>query len=248
MRRVAGVIFAFCLFCVVPCVPQSDSAPQSEQVRLSEILIKTPQPYDPFQMAEAKRKAEELREAIQQGAYFASVARTSSQGATASQGGDLGCFIHGKLSGSLDALVFHMNVGEVSDVIRTKQGFVILQVTRRGEDACADIAWVNPNVPPDLKPYLDMLWEEVRKRWYKTLRPVSPAFRNKQGTTTIEFVLRQDGNITDEKVAWSSGDPDLDAAALNAVKHAGRLPAFPYTVKTDRVRLRFRFDYNKVAN
>jgi TonB family protein len=82
------------------------------------------------------------------------------------------------------------------------------------------------------------------------LRWVSPAFRNKQGTTTIEFVLHQDGNITDERVAWSSKDPDLDAAASNAVNHAGHLPAFPATVKTDRLRLQFRFDYNpdKVAN
>lgn len=149
---------------------------------------------------------------------------------------------------SLDALVFRMNVGEVSDVIRTKQGFVILQVTGRGEDACADIALVNPNVPLDLKPNLDRLREEVRKRWYKNARSVSRAFRNKQGTTTIEFVLHQDGNITDARVAWSSGDPGLDAAALNAVSHAGHLPAFPYSVKTDRVLLRFRFDYNKVAN
>ena len=248
MRKVAGVLFAFWLFSSYLCAPQPTSALQIEQVRLSEILISTPLPYDPAQMAEAKRKAEEVRKAIRQGAAFASTARTSSQGPTAGQGGDIGCFIRGKMAGSLDALVFRMNVGDVSDVIRTKQGFVILQVTGRGEDACADLALVNPDVPLDLKPYVDRLREGVRKRWYKNVRSVSPAFRNNQGTTTVEFVLHQDGNITDERVAWSSGDPDLDAAALSAVNHAGHFSAFPHTVKTDRVRLRFRFDYNKVAN
>ena len=38
----------------------------SERVRLSEILIATPQPYDPARVAEAQHKAEELRRSIQQ--------------------------------------------------------------------------------------------------------------------------------------------------------------------------------------
>ena len=49
----------------------------------------------------------------------------------AAQGGDLGCFKRGVLAKKLEELLFHMQPGEVSDVMNTKQGFVILQVTDR---------------------------------------------------------------------------------------------------------------------
>ena len=110
----------------------------SEQVRLSEILIRTPQPYVQTQVTEAQRKANDLREAIRKGNSFAEMAKANSQGPTAAIGGELGCFSHGQLSEPLEQLVFSMTVGEVSDVVRTKQGFTILQVTNRGEHPCAD--------------------------------------------------------------------------------------------------------------
>jgi TonB family protein len=111
----------------------------SEQVRLSEILISTPQPYDPAQVAEAQHKAEQMRDAIRRGGTFADIARANSQGPTAAHGGDLGCFTHGKLAPTLDELVFRIKVGDVSDVLRTKQGFVVLEVTDRGAHPCVDL-------------------------------------------------------------------------------------------------------------
>jgi parvulin-like peptidyl-prolyl isomerase len=62
---------------------------------------------------------------------FADLARANSQGPTAAQGGDIGYFKHGQLAQPLEDLVFRMKVGDVSDVVRTKLGFVILQVTAR---------------------------------------------------------------------------------------------------------------------
>ena len=103
-----------------------DSSRLPEQVRLSEILILTPQPYDATQVNEARKKAEEIREAVRQGKVFADLARADFQGPTAAQGGDIGYFMRGKLSHSMEDLAFSMKVGDVSDVVRTKQGFVIL--------------------------------------------------------------------------------------------------------------------------
>jgi peptidyl-prolyl cis-trans isomerase SurA len=92
-----------------------------DDIRLSEILITTPQPYDPVQVAGARNKAEELRDAIRRGASFADIAKTNSHGPSAAQGGDLGCFKHGNLSLMLEVVVFEMKAGEVSDVIRTNK-------------------------------------------------------------------------------------------------------------------------------
>ena len=122
-----------------PPVDRGSASATETIVRLSEILIGTPQPYDPAQVAEAQRKAEQVRAAIGRGGTFADIARANSQGPTAAQGGDLGCFSHGNLARTLDELVFQMKVGDVSDVVRTKQGFVILEVSNRGADSCADL-------------------------------------------------------------------------------------------------------------
>jgi parvulin-like peptidyl-prolyl isomerase len=73
-------------------------------------------------------KAEELLKRIRNGEDFADIAKSDSDGATAKTGGDLGFFAHGKLSPSLDQLVFSRKVGDVSDVVQTKQRFVILKV------------------------------------------------------------------------------------------------------------------------
>jgi peptidyl-prolyl cis-trans isomerase SurA len=103
------------------------------QFRLSEILIKTSQSDDPAQVAAAQQKAEGVRGEIRRGGAFADLARATSQGPTAVQGGDIGCFNHGQLPESLERVVLHMKTGDVSDVLRTQQGFAILQVTDHKE-------------------------------------------------------------------------------------------------------------------
>ena len=100
-----------------------------EQVRLIEILISIPQPYDPAQVADERRKADEVHDAILRGNAFEDLARAKSQGPTAARGGDIGYFRRGTLAKSIEDLVFGMKVGDTSDVVRTKQGFVIMWVT-----------------------------------------------------------------------------------------------------------------------
>jgi len=113
---------------------------QPEQVRLSEILISTqPKPTedpktaasitDEQRVATAQAKANQVYEDIEKGAKFDDVAKKDSDGPTAAQGGDLGYFKRGTLAKELEDTTFGMKAGEVTKPIRTKQGFVILQVT-----------------------------------------------------------------------------------------------------------------------
>jgi parvulin-like peptidyl-prolyl isomerase len=105
----------------------------AERVCLSEVLITAPESDSSVQAAEAKHKAERVRQAVRLGGAFADLAAANSQGPSAAQGGAIGCFKQGQLSKPLEKLVFRMKVGEISDVIRTKQGWVLLQVTDRAE-------------------------------------------------------------------------------------------------------------------
>lgn len=145
---------------------------RKEQVRLSEILVSTEQAGDDQQKIDAdKAKAEDLLKQIRAGASFEDVAKKNSNGATAAQGGDLGePFERGKLAKQLEDLTFGMKKGDVSDVIRTKQGFVILKVTEHqqaGIPAFSDIenrvqeAVYMQKMQPALREYLKRLREEA---------------------------------------------------------------------------------------
>jgi len=110
----------------------SSTTTASESVRVSEILIstKTSSVSDSFQKSIlARAKAQSLLSSILAGANFEEVASSNSDGPTADRGGDLGYVSRGKLDKSIDDVIFAMEPGEVSGVIPTKQGFVILKVT-----------------------------------------------------------------------------------------------------------------------
>jgi peptidyl-prolyl cis-trans isomerase SurA len=146
-----------------------------ETIRLSEILISTePKPNDSTDEAQrlrsAQAKAEDLLAQIQKDAKFDDVAKKNSDGPTALQGGDLGEFKRGTLAKELEDKTFAMKPGDVSDAIRTKQGFVILKVTEHhnaGVPAMSEVAGriqdaiYMQKLQPALREYLTKLREEA---------------------------------------------------------------------------------------
>jgi parvulin-like peptidyl-prolyl isomerase len=102
---------------------------QPEQVCLSMVLIRAPETDTAAQVNEARHKAEQVRNSAQKGSSFADLARANSKGVAAAEGGALGCFKRGTLSEQLEDRVFNMRAGEVSEVMHTKQGFVLFKVT-----------------------------------------------------------------------------------------------------------------------
>src|SRR5208282_3950739 len=95
-------------------------------------------------LAAAQAKADSLLAQIRNGASFEDVAKKNSDGPTASQGGDLGDFKRGTLAKELEDKTFSMKSGEVSDVIRTKQGFVILKVVEHRSAGVPPFTEVEP--------------------------------------------------------------------------------------------------------
>jgi peptidyl-prolyl cis-trans isomerase SurA len=160
---------------------------QPEEVRLSEILIvpKTPgkpvvgadgKPVPPSEeeteaaLAVAKAKAQDALEEIQKGAKFSDVAKKYSDGPSAKDGGDLSYFKRGTLSKELDDKVFAMKAGEMTEVIRSKQGYMILQVSEHQMAGIPTLKEIEPKVQdalymqklqPALRAYLTTLREEA---------------------------------------------------------------------------------------
>ena len=155
---------------------------QPEFVDLAEILISTgpasvnvdpnapPAPEDPAKIAAAEEKAKQLLASIKAGAKFEEVAKKSSEGPSADQGGELGQFKRGSLAKELEDLTFAMKPGTVSDVIRTKQGFVILKVNEHTQAGIAPLKQVQNRIQeaiyyeklqPALRTYLTKLREDA---------------------------------------------------------------------------------------
>jgi len=142
-----------------------------EEVKLSEILVSTEQAgNDEQKIAAAQAKADDLLKQIKAGANFDEIAKKESQGPSAAQGGDLGFFEHGKLAKQLEDLTFGMKKDDVSNVIRTKQGFVILKVTEHQNAGVPSYTEVEPRLQeavymqrlqPALREYLKKLREEA---------------------------------------------------------------------------------------
>ena len=160
-----------------------------EEVGLSEIMVATQPakqnvegkdqqaadqsktlPEDPAKVAEAEAKANQLLDQLKKGAKFDDLAKKSSDGPTAAQGGTLGTFKRGELAKDLEEKTFSLKPGETTDVIRTRQGFIILKVTGHraaGVPAMKDIsdrireAIYSERLEPAARAYLTKLREQA---------------------------------------------------------------------------------------
>ena len=158
---------------------------QTEQVRLNELLVstqkmgadgKTPAEPDESALRAAEAKAKGLMEQIGAGAKFEDVAKKSSDGPTAAQGGGIGYFQRGQLSKDLEDKTFAMKVGDVSDVIRTKQGFVLLKVTEHTAAGLASMKEAEPKIQDamyyqKLQPALRTFLTKLREDAYIDIKP-----------------------------------------------------------------------------
>jgi peptidyl-prolyl cis-trans isomerase SurA len=159
---------------------------QPESVRLSEILVAPEKPAakpaagagqdaakqadDTAALTAAEAKANDLLKQIKGGASFEDVAKKNSMGASAAQGGDLGVFKRGMLAKELEDKTFGMKTGEVSDVVRTKQGYIILKVTDHQQAGIPSMKDATPKImdalyyqklQPALRTYLTKLREDA---------------------------------------------------------------------------------------
>jgi peptidyl-prolyl cis-trans isomerase SurA len=143
---------------------------QPEQVRLSEILIPTPDDATDAQVAQAKAKADDIEAKLKAGEAFDALAKQYSGGPNADVGGDLGDFKKGALPKLLEDQTFPLKVGEYTEPIRTRQGYVVLKVTQHTQTGVLPLNAVEDQVQqaiyeqaiqPALRAYLTKLRENA---------------------------------------------------------------------------------------
>ena len=137
-----------------------------EQVYLREIFVSTEGKKDE-EIPELEKKAKNLLERVKKGEDFIELARRYSDGATTQRGGELGVFERSQLSKEIEDMVFKMKKGQVTDVIRTKTGFLLLKVEQRFEAGLQPIEKVEGEISNRL--YMEKM-EPALRAYLQTLR------------------------------------------------------------------------------
>jgi peptidyl-prolyl cis-trans isomerase SurA len=168
---------------------------QPEYIRLSEILVApkavasasapapsaaatdpnppaapTPPAPDAAALSAAEAKANDLLKQIHDGAAFEDIAKKYSDGPSAADGGNLGTFERGKLAKSIEDTPFAMKAGDVTGVIQSKQGYIILKVVEHQQAGIPPLKDALPKIQdalfyqkmqPALRVYLTKLREDA---------------------------------------------------------------------------------------
>jgi TonB family protein len=156
----------------------------------------------------------------------------------------------------------------VAAQFQTQSPGAALETAARGSARIADKP-AEPNIEPlpaqsvdiltptdgvNLGPYLQTVMANVRQNWVRYIPDSArgPARKGAwsrkpklaQGHVKVEFVIRRNGYIKDLHVADSSGDEELDQAALSGVSASAPFPHLPEKLKSETLHLRFHFYYN----
>jgi peptidyl-prolyl cis-trans isomerase SurA len=139
-----------------------------EGVSLLQILVSTEEK-EPEEIPALRAKAEEALAKAKAGEDFAQLAQQYSDDASASRGGNIGFFEKGSLSPEIESAVSSLERNQVSDIIETRYGFMILKVASRSTGGVPTLADAESRIherlyleriQPALREYLTRLRQE----------------------------------------------------------------------------------------
>ncbi|HEX8881426.1 MAG TPA: peptidylprolyl isomerase [Candidatus Acidoferrum sp.] len=159
-----------------------------EEVALREIEVST-QGKSPDELPALKKKAETALKRVQDGEDFAEIAKRYSDSSTKDQGGFLGVYKRGELAKELEDKVFNMKRNELTGVLETKQGYLILQVLEHYDEGQQPLDKVRNEISDKL--YTTRL-EPAMRDYLKTLREqsyviIKPGYQDIAGPSSSEI-------------------------------------------------------------
>ena len=107
-----------------------DSYKLEDRAHVAHILFKTVGKTD-AEVAEIKKKAEDVLNKAKHGAKFADLAKQYSEDTTKDKGGDLDWIVRGQTVPEFEAAAFSLPKGAISDLVKTQYGFHIIEVIDR---------------------------------------------------------------------------------------------------------------------
>ena len=90
----------------------------------------------------------------------------------------------------------------------------------------------------DAESYMEYMQRTLKLHW-------SPPKLDSDSQVVVEFKIKPDGTIFDEKIKQTSGSREMDNSALFAIRNANPLNKLPDDLKYEKeVKINFTFDYN----
>jgi peptidyl-prolyl cis-trans isomerase D len=155
--------------------------PESRSVR--HLLVSLDEGAGETAVETAQVKAIELVARARGGADFSTLAETYSDDAgSARRGGDLGVIQPGTMPASFEEAAASLLEGQISDPIRTRYGFHVIQVTRLNEETLESYAEVRERIATEIKRreaesrFVEMA-EDLRNISYEQPDSLAPAAR-----------------------------------------------------------------------
>jgi peptidyl-prolyl cis-trans isomerase SurA len=157
-----------------PSTPDTGAAPDPAAQKAAEDTAR--QAAEAASLSAAEAKANDLLDQIRKGAKFEDIAKKFSDGPSAAEGGALGIFKRGQLAKEIEDKTFAIKVGEVTDVIRTKQGYVVLKVMEHQAAGIPALKTVEPRIQDalyyeKLQPALRAFLTKLREEAYIDVKP-----------------------------------------------------------------------------
>src|SRR5262245_24606900 len=174
-----------------------------EQVALREIIVVTEGKKE-TELPDLRKKAETALRRVKDGEDFGEIAKRLSDGSTKEQGGYIGMFKRGELAKQLEEVVFKMKRSELTEVIETKQGYLVFQVLEHYDEGEQGFDKVKNEIMDHL--YNEKLEPAVRE-YLKTLREqsyvvIKPGYAELAGSGNSEI---QEVNATPEATKAKKG-------------------------------------------
>ena len=143
---------------------QESQGSSNDEYRIAHILVSVPEAATAERIQAAKQKAQKMLDELNKGADFAQLAIAQSDGQQALQGGDLGWRTRAQIPSLFAKLVDQMEIGQVSDAIRSPSGFHIIKLMEKRSNETQHVVNQTKVRHILIKPDLILSSSEAKKR------------------------------------------------------------------------------------
>lgn len=170
-----------------------------DRAHIAHILFKTVGKTD-SEVAEIKKKAEDVLNKAKHGAKFSDLAKQYSEDTTKDKGGDLDWIVRGQTVPEFEAAAFSLPKGSISDLVKTQYGFHIIQVIDRQTARTQTLDEVKPTI-------LAQLQQDKAEQLGETLSAQIAEEIRRSGRTPIEELAKKFNLTTGESKLVEANQP-----------------------------------------
>jgi TonB family protein len=116
--------------------------------------------------------------------------------------------------------------------------------TSSHRDTGPEVEVLSSTMGVDFGPYLAAVSSTIRKNWSSRVPTRTLPAAKQRSKVTLEFAIGKSGELGSVDIDASSGDGDLDRAALNGIMASSPFAALPEQFPGGFIKLRVHFYYN----